>query len=110
MSTDVRSSMYFLHTKLRYMRFFLCWKNYFLILVILSQKGPACADPEGGGDRGSRPPWYITKLQGSLAILVQIPWKFTQLPSQHSMFGHYRPASETPFKWCSVGGPMMAHF
>ena len=24
------------------------------------------------------------------------------------MFGHYRPASETPFKWRFVGGPMMS--
>ena len=23
------------------------------------------------------------------------------------MSGHYRPASETPFKWRSAGGPMM---
>ena len=26
------------------------------------------------------------------------------------MLGHHRPASETPFKWCFAGGPMMAHF
>ena len=24
--------------------------------------------------------------------------------------GHYRPTSETPFKWRFAGGPMMAHF
>ena len=32
------------------------------------------------------------------------------LPSQHSMVGHYRHASETPFQWRFAGGPMMAHF
>ena len=26
----------------------------------------------------------------------------------HSMLDHYRPASETPFKWCFAGGPLMA--
>ena len=25
--------------------------------------------------------------------------KITKLPSQHSMLGHHRHASETPFKW-----------
>ena len=30
------------------------------------------------------------------------------LPSQHSMLGYHRPASETPFKWCFAGGPLMA--
>ena len=34
----------------------------------------------------------------------------TKLPSQHSMLGHHRPASETPFKWRFAGGPMMARF
>ena len=28
--------------------------------------------------------------------------------SQHSMLGNHRHASETPFKWRSAGGPMMA--
>ena len=38
------------------------------------------------------------------------PLKITKLPSQHSMLGHHRPASETPFKWRFAGGPMMALF
>ena len=29
------------------------------------------------------------------------------LPSQPSIMGHYRPASETPFKWRFAGGPVM---
>ena len=35
------------------------------------------------------------------------PWKTIKLPSQHSILGHHRPASETPFKWRFAGGPMM---
>ena len=35
--------------------------------------------------------------------------KITKLPSQHSMLGHHRPASETPFKWRFAGRPMMAY-
>ena len=26
-------------------------------------------------------------------------------PSEHSVWGHYGPDSETPFKWCFPGGP-----
>ena len=43
------------------------------------------------------PPWKITIIMGFLAILVQISWTITKLPSQHSMLGHYQPAFETPF-------------
>ena len=51
------------------------------------------------GDRGSGPPhpWKNTKIKHFLSILVRIPRKITKLPSQHSMLGHYRPASETAF-------------
>ena len=33
-----------------------------------------------------------------------------KLPSQHSMLGRHRHASETPLKWRFAGRPMMAHF
>ena len=58
------------------------------------------------------PYWKITKLKGFLAILVLNAWKITisKLPSQHSMLGHHRPASETPFKWGFAVGPMIVHF
>ena len=41
------------------------------------ENASSCADPEVGGDRGSGPPppWKITKIKGSLAILVQVPLK-----------------------------------
>ena len=48
---------------------------------------------------GSDPPGKSQTYIKVLAILVRIPWKITKLPSQHSMTGHHRPASETPFKW-----------
>ena len=35
------------------------------------------------------------------------PLKITKLPSQHSMLGHHRPASETPFQWRFASGPLM---
>ena len=56
-----------------------------------------------GGGRGSGPPEKSFLGYTGLASL-----KITKLPSQHSMLGHYRLASETPFIWCFAGGPMMA--
>ena len=51
-----------------------------------------------GGPTPPPPSRKITNLQGSLAILVRIPWKISKLPGQYSMLGHHdRPASETPF-------------
>ena len=61
------------------------------------------------GSRGDYPPpqpLKITKLLGDLTIMVRIPRK----PSQYSMLGHHRPASETPFKWRFAGGSIMARF
>ena len=53
----------------------------------------------GWGVQGVQTPSRkITKLQGCLAILVQLPWKITKLLSQHSLLGLHRPASATPFK------------
>ena len=46
----------------------------------------------------------------SISILVQILWKIIKLPSQNSMLGHHRPASERSFKWWFPGGQMMASF
>ena len=36
------------------------------------------------------------------------PFKIVKLPSQLSIFGHNRHASETPFNWRFAGGPKMA--
>ena len=55
-----------------------------------------CADPEGGY-RGSGPPGNYKNI-GFLCNTGLDPLKITKLPSQHSMLGHYRHASEMPFK------------
>ena len=65
----------------------------------------------GGGGAGGGPELPEKSLiLGSLAILVKIPWEIAKLPSQHSMLGHHRSTSETPFKWRLDGWPMMACF
>ena len=68
----------------------------------------ACADPEGGGGTGClQPPWKNHKNVGFLSGPDTL--KITKLPSKHSMLGHYRHASETPFKWEVLGGCYPSH-
>ena len=63
------------------------------------------------GGSGSVPPSLKNhKNIGCLSNTGLDPLKITKLPSQHSMLGHHRHASETPFKWRSAGGPMMARW
>ena len=65
----------------------------------------------GGGGQGVRIPENSQHHRVSfLAILVRIPWKITKLPSQHSMLGLNRPASETQCKWRFAGWPIRARF
>ena len=54
----------------------------------------AWADPEGGGDRGSRSPLKNHKHLGFLSNTGLDPLKITKLPSQNSMLGHHLHASE----------------
>ena len=68
----------------------------------------SCADPEGGGGAGGPDPLENYKNIGFLSNIGPDPLKITKLPIQHSMLGHHRPASETPFKWRFDGGPMKA--
>ena len=68
----------------------------------------ACADPEGGGGAVGPDPPENYKNIGFLDNNGPDPLKITKLPIQHSMLGHQRPASETPFKWRFAGGPLMA--
>ena len=68
------------------------------------------ADPEGVGGQGVRTPLKIHKIIGFPSNIDPGPLKITKLPSQHSMVGHNRHASETPFQWRFAGGPMMANF
>ena len=63
--------------------------------------GSLWTDPEGGGGHKNH------KNSGFLCNTGPDPLQITKLQSQHSMLGHHRPASETPFKWRFTGGPMM---
>ena len=69
-----------------------------------------CGSRGGGGqDRGPDPlPLKNHKNIGFLGNTGLDPLKFTKLPSQHSMLGHHRHTSETPFQWRCAGGPIMA--
>ena len=68
-----------------------------------------CTDPEGGTGSGPPPPpLKIHKNKVFLGNTGADPIKMTMLSSQHSMSGHHRHASDTPFKWRVAGGPMMA--
>ena len=58
----------------------------------------------GGGGRGPNPPEKSQKY-GVLSNTGPDPLKISKLPSQHSILGHHRPASKTPFKWHFAGGP-----
>ena len=60
-------------------------------------QGLMCGSRWGGGG-GDPPPWKITKNIGFLSNTGPDPLKITKLPVQHSMLGHHRSASETPFK------------
>ena len=63
----------------------------------------------GGDDRGYGPPRKITK-KGFLSNTGPDPLKIVKLLGQNSMLGHNWDASETPFKWCFAGEPMVAGF
>ena len=52
------------------------------------------------------PPMINHKNIGFLCNAGKDP---TKLPSQHSMLGHHRPASERSFQGRFDGGPMVAH-
>ena len=62
----------------------------------------------GGGTGGPDPP----PLKNHKNIGFLGPWKITKLPSQHSMLGHHRPASETPmaFHWRADDGLLLVLF
>ena len=58
----------------------------------------------GGGWTGLDPFLKNHKNIGFLSKTGLDPLKLTKLPSQYSMLGHHRPASETPLKWRFAGG------
>ena len=71
---------------------------------------PVCDNALSGPMRGSRggtggpDPLKNHKNIEFLSNTGPDPLKFLKLPSQHSMLGHHRHASETPFKGISLAG------
>ena len=65
--------------------------------------GVPCVDPERGTVGSGPSPLTNHKNIGFLSNTLKI----TKLPSQHSMLGHYRPTSQTVFKWRADDGPLL---
>ena len=63
-----------------------------------------CGSRGGGGTGGPDPPEKSQKYRVSWQYCPGSPEKITRLQSQHSMLGHYRSASETPFKFTVLFG------
>ena len=82
--------------------------NKTLALLLLIGGCSACADPDGGTGGPDPPPFENHKNIGFFSNTGPDPLKIVKLPSQLSIFGHNRHASETPFKWLFAGGPKMA--
>ena len=68
-----------------------CLERESRLLWDLAVVWQSCADPEGGGG--------VTLSNTGLD-----PQKITKLPSQHSMLGHHRHASEASIKWRFAAG------
>ena len=66
----------------------------------------------GGGGQGVKTPPSPLKNHKHIGFLSNNSYnplkKITKLPSQYSMLGHHRHASETRFKWRFTGGHKMA--
>ena len=98
-----------LATKIRFSEHFdeaICQSAHFYVIgpahEILNVKHTRIQ--RGGGQRVRTPPPpppppINHKAIGFLCNTGSEPWKITKLPNQHSILGHHRLASETPFKW-----------
>ena len=74
-----------------------------------------CANPEGGTAPPPPPPLPPLKNHKDIGVHSNTgldPLKITKLPSQHSMLGHYRRASETQmaFRWRVDDDPLIVVF
>ena len=76
---------------------------YFVCRSSTETSCTACGDPEGGGgDRGPDAPLKNNKNIGFSRNAGPDPLKIAKLPSQHSMLGHHRYATGTPFNGVSL--------
>ena len=70
----------------------------------------SCADPERRGREPNPPPppppWISHKSIGFLSNTGPGPLEITKLPSLHSKLSHYRPVSETAFRWRADDKPL----
>ena len=77
-------------------------------------KGICMCVSKGGGGAGvlthPPPPPPPTGKSHKYSNTGPDPPKNHKVRSHHSMLGHHRHASETPFKWRLAGMPMMARF
>ena len=66
----------------------------------------SCADPEGGSGPPSPPPlpWKITKIYGSLAILVRIPLKSQSYQSSIQCWAIIGPPAKRHLNGVSMAG------
>ena len=78
-------------------------------LSLIPQNVLKCMCGSTGGDRGSGPPPGKSQKYSFFSNTGPDPLKIVKLSCQQSILGHFRHASETPFKWRFAGGPMMAH-
>ena len=79
---------------------------YSIIADRQRMKDNKCGSRWGNRGSGPPPPLENYKKLGCLSNTGPDPLKITKLPSLHSMLGHHRPTSETPFKWRFAGGPL----
>ena len=73
----------------------------------------AWVDPEGGGGAGGPDPPPPLKNHNTIGFPSNTgldPLIISRLPSQHSMLGHLRYDSETPFVGVADVGPLMVVF
>ena len=74
-------------------------------LVLETSHDFKCGSRRGQGVR--TPPLQNFKNIRFLSNIGLNPLKITTLQIQHSMLGHHRHTSETPFKWRFAGWPLM---
>ena len=95
-----------------------CWSHTSQLLCLKEEMQKHNMHGSRGGGSGLgvwTPKWKILRLYVSVGKQVCLlahltPWKITKRPIKHSMLGHHRSASETPFKWRFSGGQIKAHF